>query len=261
MEIKLVRIVNILGNFAIVNIDGEKLKAKVEGSIPSYTFLGEIFRDEGKVIIRVRDGFQQFGEIGVIVSQLGLPKSLKGYFLVRMMMSLSLPITKENYEFLDTVKLPPLISGVVLKSVDKRVRKFVPVIESVFESKTNKVTEKDLLLLINSIVVPSERGSFFVFWVDGEKEKWFSYFEFEENGFRKIVLTGKIDEVEVIVVFERRFGGYSVTIDLFSERELRISGDKELRQNLERLGFNPISIDIRLFGVRDEESSGFKVRT
>ncbi|MEN2997690.1 MAG: hypothetical protein ABDH28_01420 [Brevinematia bacterium] len=251
MELKLVKVLNIIGNLALINIDGQKLKAKVEGNIPSNVFLGEVRKENGKVIIRAQNDLSLIKDLDRILLQLEVSKTPKNYLLTKTLMALDIPITKENLETIKRFNLPYLISGLVLKSKEKSHKKHMSLTETLFNEIPKKISENEFCLFINSLFTKRDRELFGILHFEEERESWYSYIEFNESGFKKIVLTTRIEEVEIIILLERISKGYNLSINFFSEREIRVVGEEKLKQNLEALGFNPINIDIESYGGRE----------
>ncbi len=257
MEIKLVKVINIIGKTAIVNIDGEKIRANVEGKIPSYTFFGEIIKEKDKLIIRVRNDIILSKDITNILQQLELPKTSKNYLITKLLMTLSLPIVKEHYRTIENYKLPSyLISVLIVKNKPKYEKKYLSIVEALFkEYSSGKVSEKEIAIFLNSLISPKNEEEFRIFWIEG-KEKWFSEIEFNEDGFKKIVMTTKIEDIEVLVIFEKHTTRYNLTVNFFSERNLYlpVKYQEELKQNLEALGFNPIYIYTEVFNEKSSST-------
>ncbi|MFN4244586.1 MAG: hypothetical protein ACK4F9_00355 [Brevinematia bacterium] len=246
METKFIRVLSIIGDFAIVSIDGKKVKARVEGKIPSYTFMGEVIKDNDRIIIRVKDSLAPFKDIGSILSQIELPRNQKNYLITKILMSLSLPILKEYYGVLGSYDLPYLISGMIIKHKSKYQGKYLAVTEKLFKDfMDGKVSAKEFAIFVDNFIISSRFEEFRIFWIE-EEEKWFSRIEFDEDGFRKLVLTTEIEGVKVLVIFERFVKRYDLSIILFSNNKVYVTSDSklELKRNLESLGFNPIYIDI-----------------
>lgn len=247
MESKIVKIISIIGNTAIVNIDGEKLKAKIEGNIPSNIFLGEIINEKGKIIIRVKDNLSTAKNIDSILFQLDIPKSNRNILITKVLMSLSLPITLENLSILKDYSIPYLLAGIIVKSKNQN-KKILFLTEKIFEEfKNKKIDEKNFSIFVNNFI-PQDNEEFKIFWEENKKERWFSVIEYENNSVKKIILSTTIENTEVLIIFEKQIRRYNLEIAIFSDRHIRLTGDDELKKNLESLGFTPILVNIETFG-------------
>lgn len=253
MDTKLVKVISLIGNWALVNIDGQKVRAKVEGNIPSNVFWGEIINQDGRITIKVKDKLPLSMDLDRILAQLELPRNVKNYHTLKTLISFSLPINMDNYNLLLDVNLPIMLSSLIVKSRTKDYKKYLFLAEGVFsEYKDGKISDREFVFFVSYFLLQGNKDHFKIFWLGDEGERWFSYFEFDEEGkFKKFIMTTCIDDVEVLVVFERMIKGYSVSINLFSDVKIRWSSERivnELKQNLQAIGFNPIYISIEVFG-------------
>lgn len=255
---KIVKVLNVLGNFAWISIDGNKVKARVEGNIPSNVFLGEVLKEGDKVIVRVKDNLIAKDITRVLLS-IDLPRNLRNYLITKILMSLDIPIERWKYDLLKDFDLPPLLSALVLKSKGSDAKKHLFLVDVVYREVDKKVDKEEFEFFFNSIFLDEKRFVRVFDDLDENGSRWFGYFEFEEEGIRKIVLSARLGSVDVLVVFERVRGGYSVSINFFGEVDISSSGVDELRSKLEDMGFKPINIGVNVYGGSDEKSGSIEV--
>ncbi|MCX8029047.1 MAG: hypothetical protein N2712_03535 [Brevinematales bacterium] len=246
MDTKLVKILNVIGDFVIVNVNGEKFKAKVEGRVPSDLFLGKITKEKDKIVIKVVDDIIS-KDLGRILEQVNVPKSPKNYLLTKILMTFNIPITSEIYELFNEFNLPFLISSIILKGNDsiKSTRKQLILAEVLYEELGKKFDDTEFSLFVSCFI--SDYSKIYIF-TDSENRRWFSYFELEEDIVRKFILSTTIDNVDVLVVFERMLNRYNVVINLFTDKRIHIEDVDVLKSKLESIGFKPMNIDIEIFG-------------
>lgn len=255
---KIVKVLSVLGNFAWISIDGNKVKAKVEGSVPSNVFLGEVLKEGDKVIVRVKDGLVA-KDITRILSSIDIPRNLKNYLITKVLMSLDIPIDRWKYDLLGNFELPILLSALVLKSKGNDAKKHLFLVDVVYGEVMKKLDREEFEFFFNSIFLDEKRFVRVFDDLDESGSRWFAYFEFEDEGIRKIVLSASLDSVDVLVVFERVRVGYSVSINLFGEVDVSSIDVTQLRSKLENIGFRPISIGVNVYGGNDKESSSVEV--
>jgi len=248
MDIKLVKVIKTFGEFALINIEGRELKAKVEGKIPSSEFLGEVSNKGGKVVIRVVDG-PVISKESEILANLGLKATRRNVFALGVFKAILLPIRYDFFKFLEVYSLPSLVLGLLIKSRNGEVkREEMALVRAVFnEYKKGNFTDGELETFLNSLFFGNVSDKrFLVLGLSGEedKEKWFGYVEYDESRFRRLILTTEIDDIGVYIVFEFLLNSYRLDIHFYGDIAIDSFASSLLKEKLEEIGVSPIFVNI-----------------
>lgn len=258
MENKLVEVIGQIGNLLLVSIDGKKFRAKVEGSVPSSMFLGEVFEDKGKLIVKVKEPLIISKSLDKVLSEIGIPKDRENFLVTKLLLELSVPIEGKVYSVFRDYNLPFLVLTLVLRS-RKENKKFLFLLEKMFErnlqeDNKQKVSNSELEMFVNSFFLsPNER--FKILNVSDSGERWYGYFRFDEGRVKKFVFTTSIEKLDIVVVFEEIKGSWRLELDFFGNVFVDRGSTESLKLKLEELGFKPISIEVKVLEVGNEKSS------
>ena len=258
MDVKLVRVIKTFGDFALINIEGRELKAKVEGKIPSNQFLGEISNKDGKVVIKVVDG-AIISKGNEILANLGLRSTKSNVFALDVFKGILLPIRYDFFRLMEVYSLPPLILGLLIKAKNGEVRREeLALVREVFnEYRKGNFIDDELEIFLNSLFFGSINDKRFLVLGLGEdeKEKWFGYVEYEDRSFRKLVLTTEIDGIAIYIVFEFLSNSYRLDIRFYGDITINPSASSYLKEKLEEIGVSPIFVNIAVGGDYEESGS------
>jgi hypothetical protein len=262
MDVRFIKVIKDFGEFALIKIDGREFKAKVEGKIPSAEFWGTLSNKDGKVIIKVVDSAVITNRNEVLI-ELGLKRTKGNFFLLDVLRSLSLPIKTDFFKLHEVYNIPPLILGLLAKSKKENIprEKLLLIREVLIESKRGKFSSDELEVFLNSLLFPNLNNEklLIIDQEDKDKEKWFGYVEFDEDKFKKIILSTEIEKVSVYIIFEKLPNFYKLDIYLYGDVNVNSPSVDELKSKLEEMNISPIFVNMIITGGENEESSSTEV--